>query len=50
LAIGVGTVLLTGKMGLDDVPFAKNNQQKMMTIGYYLFGALVTKLIYDRIK
>jgi len=50
LAMGVGTVLLPRKIGLDDAPVAENNQKKMMTIGYYLFGALVTKLIYDQIK
>ncbi|WP_147366833.1 hypothetical protein [Epilithonimonas arachidiradicis] len=50
LAMGVGTVLIPGKIGLDDAPVAENTRKKMMTIGYYLFGALVTKLIYDQIK
>lgn len=49
-AAGLGAVLLPEKMGLDDAPVAETNQKKIMTIGYYFFGAIVTKLIYDRIK
>lgn len=49
-AAGLGAVLLPNKMGLDDSPVAETNQKKIMTVGYYLFGAVVTKLIYDRIK
>ncbi|MET3535956.1 hypothetical protein [Chryseobacterium limigenitum] len=50
LAAGLGTVMLPQKMGLDDSPVAETNQKKIMTVGYYLFGAIVTKLIYDKIK
>ncbi|WP_379963088.1 hypothetical protein [Epilithonimonas sp. UC225_85] len=50
LMAGVGAIALPGKMGLDDDPVASNNKKKAMTVGYYLFGALVTKLIYDKIK
>ena len=49
-AAGLGAVLLPKKMGLDDSPVAESNQKKIMTVGYYLFGAVVTKLIYDKIK
>lgn len=50
VAAGLGAVLLPKKMGLDDSPVAESNQKKIMTVGYYLFGAVVTKLIYDKIK
>ncbi|WP_326983857.1 hypothetical protein VUJ46_04755 [Chryseobacterium sp. MYb264] len=50
VAAGLGAVLLPQKMGLDDAPVAENNQKKAMTVAYYLFGAIVTKLIYDKIK
>jgi len=50
LAAGLGAVVLPQKMGLDDSPVAETNQKKIMTVGYYLFGAIVTKLIYDKIK
>ena len=50
VAAGLGAVILPQKMGLDDAPVAETSQKKIMTIGYYLFGAVVTKLIYDKIK
>ncbi|MBO6201388.1 MAG: hypothetical protein J6N74_07195, partial [Chryseobacterium sp.] len=45
VAAGVGAVMLPEKMGLDDSPVAGSTQKKLMTVGYYLFGAVVTKLI-----
>lgn len=50
LLAGVGAVALPKQFGLNDNPVAETTQKKIMTVGYYLFGALVTKLIYDRIK
>lgn len=50
LLAGVGAIALPKKMGLNDEPVAANNKKKAMTIGYYVFGALVTKFIYDKIK
>ena len=50
VAAGVGAVILPKNMGLDDSPVAETTQKKLMTVGYYLFGAVVTKLIYDKIK
>lgn len=47
---GLGAVMLPKQMGLDDAPVAETTQKKLMTVGYYLFGAVVTKLIYDKIK
>ena len=50
LAAGVGAIVLPQKLGLNDQPVAENNRKKIITVGYYLFGALVTKFIYDKIK
>ncbi|RZJ47463.1 MAG: hypothetical protein EOO44_22275 [Flavobacterium sp.] len=50
LLAGVGAIALPKKMGLNDEPVAENTQKKLMTVGYYVFGALVTKFIYDKIK
>lgn len=50
LLAGAGAILLPKKMGLNDQPVAGSNKKKAMTVCYYLFGALVTKFIYDRIK
>ncbi|UOE36990.1 hypothetical protein [Chryseobacterium oryzae] len=50
VAAGVGAILLPEKLGLDSTPVAENTKKKIMTIGYYTFGAIVTKLIYNKIK
>ncbi|WP_294217769.1 hypothetical protein [uncultured Chryseobacterium sp.] len=50
LLAGIGAVALPKKMGLDDDPVAETTEKKVMTVAYYLFGAVVTKLIYDKIK
>ncbi|MDR6487268.1 putative membrane protein YeaQ/YmgE (transglycosylase-associated protein family) [Chryseobacterium vietnamense] len=50
IAAGIGAVVLPQKIGLNDQPVAENNKKKLMTIGYYIFGAMVTKFIYDKIK
>lgn len=50
LLAGVGAIMLPKKIGLNDEPVASNNKKKAMTVGYYIFGALVTKFIYDKIK
>lgn len=47
---GVSAIALPKPLGLDDEPVAENTQKKLMTVGYYVFGALVTKFIYNRIK
>lgn len=50
LIAGIGAVALPKKMGLNDEPVAENFQKKAMTIGYYVFGAIVTKFVYNKIK
>lgn len=47
---GIGAIVLPQKMGLNDEPITENNKKKLVTVGYYILGALVTKLIYDKIK
>jgi hypothetical protein len=44
LSAGIGAVKLPKPMGLDETPVAKNDEVKILTVGYYLFGALVTGL------
>lgn len=45
LTAGIGAIKMPSKMGLNDYPVTKTNQTKVMTVGYYLFGALVTGLM-----
>ncbi|RZJ67487.1 MAG: twin-arginine translocation signal domain-containing protein [Flavobacterium sp.] len=42
IAAGVGAVTLPEPMGLDDAPVADTTQKQGLTVGYYVFGALVT--------
>ena len=42
LAAGIGAVTLPKPLELNPQPVAKNTQVKVLTVGYYLFGALVT--------
>ncbi len=48
LAAGLGAIALPAPMGLDDRPVARNTKVKLLTIGYYLAGALVTAFILSR--
>ncbi|MFC4211072.1 hypothetical protein ACFOWA_07765 [Pedobacter lithocola] len=50
LTAGIGAVTLPVPMGLDEKPVAKTNQVKMLTIAYYLAGALVTATALKLIK
>ncbi|MDD3789624.1 MAG: hypothetical protein PHO94_13155 [Petrimonas sp.] len=43
---GLGAMALPKKLGLDNTPIAGTDKKKMMTIGYYIFGALVAGGIY----
>ena len=42
LAAGSGAIALPEPMGLNPEPVDKNMKMRAMTVGYYLFGALVT--------
>lgn len=50
LAAGSGAITLPEPLGLDAKPVAKNTKVKTLTVGYYLFGALVTGCILKAIK
>jgi hypothetical protein len=50
LAAGIGAVTLPEPMGLNPKPVAKTGRIKAMTVGYYLFGALVTALVASSFK
>lgn len=50
LTAGVGAVTLPEPMGLDEEPVAGTTQKKAMTVGYYLFGALVTAALLKAMK
>lgn len=44
LTAGIGALKLPEPLGLDPTPVTATTQKQMMTVGYYLFGALVTAL------
>jgi len=50
LSAGIGAVSLPEPMGLDPDPVTKDNQVKVLTVGYYLFGAVVTGLVLHAMK
>jgi hypothetical protein len=45
LTAGIGAVNLPEPMGLDPEPVTKTPQVKALTVGYYVFGALVTATV-----
>lgn len=44
LSAGIGALKLPKPMGLDPTPVTETKQRQVLTVGYYLFGALVTAL------
>ena len=44
VSIGVSTLSMTKRMGLDDTPINRSLKTKVMTIGYYLAGGIVAGL------
>lgn len=50
LAAGVGAVGLPGPMGLGTAPTNRTEATKIMTIGWYLIGGLVTAGAYTLLK
>lgn len=50
LLAGAGAVYLPKQMGLNEAPVASTDKKKLMTVGYYLFGAIVTRYIYNKLK
>lgn len=49
LTAGLGALALPQKMGLDDTPVTKSTLTKALTVGYYLFGALVTATLLKKV-
>jgi len=45
LSAGLGAVNLPDKIGLDDEPVTKTSKTKVLTVAYYLSGALVTAIV-----
>lgn len=45
LVAGFGAISIPDKIGLNDNPVAKSLPTKVMTMGYYMFGALTTAAI-----
>lgn len=43
---GLGAIVLPKKLGLDNTPIAGTDKKKMITVGYYIFGAMVASGIY----
>lgn len=50
LSAGIGAVTLPKPMGLDSQPVAKNDTVKVLTVGYYLLGAVVTGLVLNLMR
>lgn len=44
---GLGAMALPKQIGVDNKPIAGNDRKKMITMGYYVFGALVAGGIYN---
>jgi hypothetical protein len=50
LSAGIGAVKLPKPMGLDETPVTKTDEVKVLTVGYYVFGALVTAAVVNLLK
>lgn len=50
LAAGLGAVLFTKPLGLDDTPVTKTNKTKILTVAWYLAGGLITALTIQTLK
>lgn len=50
LIAGFGAIKLPEPLGLNPKPVAKTDGIKAMTVGYYVFGALVTALVASAFK
>lgn len=50
LLAGIGAVTLPGPLGLGDAPTRRTNATVAMTLGWYLFGGLVTGAVLKRLQ
>ncbi len=47
---GIGAVKIPRHLGLNDAPVAATPQKKLLTVSYYLVGALVTRAVYKTLQ
>lgn len=50
LIAGIGAVVVPEKIGLDPEPVTKTSKTKILTVGYYLAGALATAAILKSLE
>jgi hypothetical protein len=50
LTAGIGALTLTEPMGLNDAPVTRTDKTKVLTVGYYLLGGLVTALTIKALR
>ena len=50
LSAGIGAITLPEPMGLDETPVAKNDEVKVLTVAYYLVGAIVTGTVLQLMR
>jgi hypothetical protein len=50
LSAGFRALRLTRKMGFDDAPITRTNKTRLLTIGYYLFGGIVTAVTIKTLR
>ena len=50
LTAGIGALKLTKSMGLSDAPVTRTSKTKLMTVGYYLAGGLVTACVIKALR
>ena len=50
LAAGIGALTLTEPLGLSDAPVTRTNKTKLMTVGWYTFGGMVTALTIKALR
>lgn len=50
ITAGIGAVTLPEPLGLDDRPVAQTTGKQVLTVGYYVFGAMVTAGLLKLLK
>jgi len=50
LSAGIGAITLPKPMGLDETPVTKNNEVRVLTVAYYLVGAIVTGTVLELLR
>jgi len=50
LSAGIGAIKLPEPMGLNPEPVAETSKKQLLTVGYYLAGAIVTALVVKSFK